>query len=175
MGDGFLIPKEVILMILLYLPDHEVHELWCTCRFMHHPVNISFYNEKILPYLRLLQWHKICHYFWSSKKIRGFAIYNENRYIGKIVSNGMKSTSFGTDELCITNVGKCIYDFYFSVWYAGKLHTRLIFNFDETLGNYLCIKNESNEPFFFNEFSDIQYLDIKKVETAFNGVLYLYF
>lgn len=50
------LPKDIFVHIALFLPDHVVHALWCTGRELHRDKRV--FNHKVLPHLRLLQWHR---------------------------------------------------------------------------------------------------------------------
>ncbi len=63
------LPFELYLKIVEYLPDHIIFSLWNTGRELHSCD--SLYNHRILPHLRILQWHQICLF-----RTRGYAINN---------------------------------------------------------------------------------------------------
>lgn len=54
------LPFEVYLHMVEYLPDAKLLELWCTGRELH--AYKWLYNKRILPQLRLRQWHTFLHW-----------------------------------------------------------------------------------------------------------------
>ncbi len=56
--EGANIPFDVFMMIMHFLPDSVLYALWCTGRELHSQTRL--YNERILPCVRLAQWHKLC-------------------------------------------------------------------------------------------------------------------
>ena len=51
-------PFEVFVRIVDFLPDSVVYALWCSGRELHSLREL--YNERILPFGRVAQWHKLC-------------------------------------------------------------------------------------------------------------------
>lgn len=78
MEKGTLLPTDVIVKIISYLPDHEVYALWYKWK------KLQSYNwiweTKVCPHYMLIEWHRLSLIFSMNNFDRKYLIFEGDEY-----------------------------------------------------------------------------------------------